>query len=253
MLPDFEQMGLEGKRLDAAPSQDYLRSPSSPFIFFGNRICPFAHRAWWAALEKGVDNIEYIHIDLGGKKPKWYQESIYDAGTVPCVFDGGKKVCESMNVAEYVEDKLRNSGTSLLPSDAFLRSEIRMLIAFFSEKVQRPLYQLLMNQDPNEDAQKRQNVSLALKALNDRYVERSPEGPYFLGKELSLADIAVVPFLERFVTTLKHYRSFDLFGPDTQRLKELVEECCKRPAFLKTNQTPEFYIRGYTGYANPKL
>jgi len=75
----------------------------------------------------------------------------------------------------------------------------------------------------------------------------------FLGKNISLADIAVVPFLERFEATLKKYRNFDLFVPDTARLKDLVDECKKRQAFQKTSQTPEFYIQGYSGYANPKL
>ena len=39
--------------------------------FYGNPICPFAHRAWWAAKEKGVP-LEFVHIPLGDEKPEWY-------------------------------------------------------------------------------------------------------------------------------------------------------------------------------------
>jgi len=247
----YEQMGPEGKRYEETPPSSYLRSPTS-LIFFGNRICPFAHRAWWTLLEKGVQNFDYIHIDLGPKKPKWYSADIYEAGTVPCMFDGGKFLGESLNVSEYLEDKHPNEGTKILPSDPFQRAEIRTVIGFWSDKVQKLLYGLLMNQDRSADEGLKENLSKALKSLNDRFVAQS-SGPFFLGQHISLADIAIVPFLDRFITTLKHYRDFELFGSDTQRLKELYEECKKRPAFQKTAQSPEFYIGGYRGYANPKL
>jgi len=231
----------------------FLRRSPTSLVFFGNRICPFAHRAWWTLVEKGVQNFDYIHIDLGGKKPKWYSADVYEAGTVPCLFDGGKFLGESLNVAEYLEDKHHNEGTKILPSDAFQRAEIRTLIGYWNDKVQKLCYGLLMNQDRSADEGLKENLSKALKGLNDRFVAQS-SGPYFLGKDLSMADIAIVPFLDRFVTTLKHYRDFEMLGsPDTTRLKELYEECKKRPAFQKTTQTPDFYIGGYRGYANPKL
>ena len=65
-------------------------------FFFGNRLCPFAHRAWWALHEKGAaSKYTYIHIELGDDKPAWYKEVVNPQGTVPCVYDGGKAVFES--------------------------------------------------------------------------------------------------------------------------------------------------------------
>jgi hypothetical protein len=40
-----------GDRLDAAPTREEL---SAGLTYFGNRLCPFAHRAWWAMHEKNV-------------------------------------------------------------------------------------------------------------------------------------------------------------------------------------------------------
>lgn len=50
----------------------------------GARLCPYAHRVWWALTEKGVD-FEYIHIDLGKHKPTWYQSaSVNRFGSTTC-------------------------------------------------------------------------------------------------------------------------------------------------------------------------
>ena len=38
--------------VDAAPDAETLRA--NKLTYFGNRLCPFAHRAWWAMHEKGV-------------------------------------------------------------------------------------------------------------------------------------------------------------------------------------------------------
>ena len=69
-----EQHGPEAPagRCDATPAD-----LGSGLKFFGNRICPFAHRAWWTALEIDAP-IEYIHVDMGSQhapgpngKPWW--------------------------------------------------------------------------------------------------------------------------------------------------------------------------------------
>lgn len=82
--------------------------------------------------------------------------------------------------------------------------------------------------------------------------EQSEEGPYFLGAELSAADIAIMPVFDRFIATLKFYRAFDLFGPagdQHPRLRAMYEACRARPAFAATSQGGAWYCAGYTHYA----
>ena len=51
------------------------------FKYFGNRLCPFANRAYWALAAKGLladgSNAAaapaYIHVNLGSSKPAWYK------------------------------------------------------------------------------------------------------------------------------------------------------------------------------------
>merc|ERR1711871_683650 len=112
---------------------DRLQDPSN-FLYFGNRRCPFAHRVWWAARERGIKlgdpdqvllegvegspskrsrRVEYLHIDLpppgpqeANTKPAWYQAAVNPAGSVPCLYDGGEAVFESLVIAEYLDEKV---------------------------------------------------------------------------------------------------------------------------------------------------
>eukprot|EP01126_Amoeba_proteus_P038650 TRINITY_DN403_c0_g1_i17.p1 TRINITY_DN403_c0_g1~~TRINITY_DN403_c0_g1_i17.p1 ORF type:complete len:189 (+),score=15.58 TRINITY_DN403_c0_g1_i17:171-737(+) len=142
----------EGKEKAAVVDQ---RAPGSRVVdapppidqgltFFGNKTCPFAHRAWWALEEKGI-TYDYIHIELGPNKPEWYAQIF---PTVPCIFSEGKKVVESDIVAEFLELKFRNQGTRLIPDDAFDVAAFRLVYGLFKEKVQPHFYSLLMLKNP---------------------------------------------------------------------------------------------------------
>jgi len=243
----FEQLGNEGRTVDDAPQLD----ANSGLVYFGNRLCPFAHRAWWALLEKQVTGIDYIHIELGPNKPAWYQEKINPFGTVPCLYDHGRPVFESMILAEYFEEKFPNQGTKLLPEDPVDRASVRLFCSQFGEKGIRPLYALLSNQDRSKDEELQQALVKVLKEFNTR-LEKQSSGPFFLGDQVSLADLALIPFVDRMSTVLKHYRGFDFLAlPELSRIRDAYEASKKREAFQKTSQAPEFYIFVYNRYANP--
>ncbi len=73
VLPGGPQLGSIGRRVGAF-TPDLLGGPTPRY--FGNRVCPWAHRAFLALAEKGaLDKIDYVHIDLKAPKPTWYQVS----------------------------------------------------------------------------------------------------------------------------------------------------------------------------------
>ncbi len=60
-------------------------------------------------------------MDLGDDKPAWFKEHINPRfGTVPCVYDHGQGVFESVIVVEYLEEKFAGRGTALMPQGALL-------------------------------------------------------------------------------------------------------------------------------------
>eukprot|EP00128_Syssomonas_multiformis_P015466 Colp12_sorted_trinity150504_noHs@10922 len=241
----YEQLGSEGRRVDAAPKE--LLAPGAGLIYFGNRTCPFAHRAWWTVEEKGV-KFDYIHIELGDNKPAWYQAEVNPYGTVPCIYHDGKAVFESLIVAEYIEESFKGQGSDVLPADPKLRADVRLVIAKFGDKVTGKLYGLLSNKDPSKHDELANQLIAGLKEVDALY-EKQSNGPFFLGENISLADIALLPFFDRFNATLSHYRNFSLF-PHCPRIHKSYEAAKSRPAFQKTSQDPELYIKAYAKYAN---
>ncbi len=66
---DNPQLGTTGRRAPVF-TPDLLAG----LHYYGNRLCPFAHRAFLALAEKGaLDKIDYVHIDLKAPKPAWYK------------------------------------------------------------------------------------------------------------------------------------------------------------------------------------
>jgi len=237
-----DQKGPEGRRVDVFSPEDCKGGPK----FFNNRVCPFGNRAWWAAVEKNVQ-FEYIHVDLREAQPPSYA-LVNPYETVPCFYDDGRGVFESNNIAEFFEDRYPGQGTQLMPSDVFLRAAVREVISKFDVGY---LYDHLRNQDSAKKDECEKKTRAELEWFAAVYAKISASGPYFLGEDLSLVDIAILPFLERFSIALKHYRSFDLLpasNPKLAKLRLALETVRTRPAWLVCAQSPEFFIRSYESY-----
>lgn len=248
-MDTLEQLiGDEGRRVDGEAAKALIET--QPLVFFGCRVCPFAQRAWWAAAELGLDATwTYVHIDLGARKPAWYAKSVNPFGTVPCLYAGpGRGVFESLIVCEYLNAV---GGGALLPADPYALSSVRLITARFDDTVRAPLYALLTNQHPEKDAELQHALTAKLEALDRLYAERQqPGGPFLLGPALSLAEIAMLPFLERFHSVLRHYRGYELFPPGRHpALAAAFHAARARPAFARTTAPPEYFIAAYRGYA----
>lgn len=254
-MDSMVQLGPEG-RAGVPDDVAHAKASTSGLILFNNRICPFGQRAWWSLLEKGLTSadFEYIHIELGKNKPTWYAE-VNASGTVPCIYNQGRAVFESAICAEWAEDAFPGRGTALMPADAWQRSQVRLAIAAFGEKVVGKLYGYYRNSDDDREAALRRDLEVALQSLDAMYARQravsAHTGPYFLGAELSLADICIVPFLLRFEALLSAYKSASLADMGAPLLLASLEACKARPAFATTAQTPDFFIEAYREYRDP--
>jgi len=255
MSAPFVQISPDYRSVDGAPAD-----LNKGLKYFGNRLCPFAHRAWWAAHEKDVvQDFELIHVELGPNKPAWYQAEVNPLGTVPVFYDEGRVVYESLILAEYFDEKYPTRGVRLLPEDPVHRATARLLASRFGEKVVKPLYALLME---GWDDAKYDGVldaaRAALVSFNDdvnRFSPKAtPDQTSLVASGFSLAEIAIIPFLDRFTASLKYYRNFELLPDDGKhdRLRDAFAASQQRPAFKKTSQDPDFYVWAYLAYAKKK-
>lgn len=244
----FEQLGPEGRR----PQGPDEVNVSKGCVYFGNRICPFAHRAWWALNEKELSKeVDYIHVELGENKPKWYGEHFNPAATVPCMYVDGRPVFESAILVEFLEEKYPGKGARLMPVDPVERAAVRVFTQAIDVK---PIYVFLMNTDRDKDAECAAAMDAMLTKLEAAYAKQS-SGPFFTGADISMADISLLPFFDRFAMALKHYRNYEFWGADGQRfprLRAAFEAAKTRPAFKATSQSPDFYVTAYSGYASGK-
>lgn len=250
-MDDLEQLiGDEGVRVTLGEAKELISKRGS--VYFGCRVCPFAHRSFWVAEELGYASTwKYVHIDLGKKKPAWYME-INPLGTVPCLYVDGKPVFESLIVAEYMNDVQKGS---LVPSDPYTKATMRFIIARFDDTCKSAFYGVLMNKDQDKYNELAEALHTKLQAFEDLYKKsQTGKGPYFLGEQLSLAEIAIIPFLERFEHTLAFYRSINLFENGRYpTINAAVQAARARPAFRKTTAPKEYYVVAYRGYAGASL
>ncbi|ELR11689.1 glutathione transferase family protein [Acanthamoeba castellanii str. Neff] len=198
-----------------------MAQSDSKLTLYTNPICPFAHRALLTATEKGLSS-----------RPSSSLLAVNPRGTVPTLVHGEHTIHESLLITEYLDDAFFNASPRLLPSDPYQRYASRFIVDQFGSQVIPALYQLLRNQDRSQDDKIKEEITKKLKALLDLYSAQAGEGPYFLGQHISLADVAILPFIGRFAISLPHYRDFDVLAVD-ERLKKWHD------AF------------GYAKYANP--
>nr|AJE61309.1 glutathione S-transeferase [Dendroctonus armandi] len=80
---------------------------------YSHKLCPFAKRARIVLKAKNLPH-DIVNINLTNK-PEWYFK-IHPKGQVPALFDNGKIVIESLDIADYLEEKY-NTQTPLYPKD----------------------------------------------------------------------------------------------------------------------------------------
>ena len=81
-------------------------------------------------------------------------------------------------------------------------------------------------------------------------VLNSSTGPYLFGVEISLADIAIYPWFERWAV-LEHYRGLTI-PDDMDALQKWIVTMHKRDSVKNNAEVDSFYIAEYVDYANGK-
>ncbi len=207
---------------------------------FVAKLCPFALRARLALAEKHLPTTE-IEIDPR-RKPSWFLQ-ISPNGKVPLLRHDDKLVWESTVIAEYVEEAFPER--ALLPRQPHDRAQARTWVSFANSRLYAKTETLLHSFDPDVHARIAAQLADDLRLLEERgFANRSAgNGPYLLGAEFSLADLALYPWFEQ-VAVLERHRGFR-FPTECKHLRAWQEAVADREAVRAIGKPPQFYLEEY--------
>jgi len=225
--------------------------------FFANRWCPYSQRVWIGLEEKHVE-FNWVEIDLYDRRESAIGKSncrlsmeelalLYPSftkcsprGEIPAMDNCDEHVEHSLIILEYIQEVFR--GPPLLPTLPRLRAHVRTWTWHVNSHVVPNFDRLLGAQDEQSLQQAR---AALLQGLADYEAAMAPEaeGPFFLGDDFSMADIALAPFWWRMCSVLRAYRRFDASAfPRLQVWFEAVEA---RPSFSRTAIDSEALIKEF--------
>lgn len=209
-------------------------------VIYTSPICPFAHRATIAAVEKCGPKVRVIKIDLGNK-PTWYKD-VCDEQTVPALQHGSHKMGDSIPCCKYIDDNF--AGDSLYV-DTATANKINDLVTKFSPDFIYPCYRLLKGQDPSKD-----HVYIdQLRKTMVWFDGLLGNGQFFLGDKFSMFEVLTFPFILRFSHTLKYWRGHDILEGPLKNVPAWLEACKSRESNKVTERPGMYYIQGYATYA----
>ncbi|KAF8072723.1 GSTL3 [Scenedesmus sp. PABB004] len=172
-------------------------------VLYGHTLCPYAQRVLLALLCKG-EGFELVQVDLA-RKPAWFMAQVNPAGLVPALVDGGGAAhVESLDVCRWLDGA--SAGPSLTPAAPAAAAGMEELLRQAGGIVSAGLDVVAgttarawgVGAAPSAAQVRRfEAQSGALAAALERF-----GGPCLTGPTASLADVALLPFFERFAWAL---------------------------------------------------
>ncbi|KAF7730281.1 hypothetical protein EC973_002524 [Apophysomyces ossiformis] len=217
--------------------------------FYTSIVCPYAQRVAITLKEVGAD-FERVEIDLSNK-PEWYKDVNPDL-KVPALKVGDSTLAESLVLVELLNDLYPEKG--LLPKDPLKRAQIRFAIEHYSSKVAPLWYKHIKQLNTSEGRQTYvEELDAGLRRLNELLLQQASSGPYFLGNEYSIADIAIGPFVQRIQLFNRLYlNNFELeILKELPRLAEFFQAITERPSAKETLVSDEGFIKSLARFGIP--
>ncbi|KAI9249423.1 glutathione S-transferase [Phascolomyces articulosus] len=210
------------------------RPKPTKFTFYTSPQSPFAQRVDMAFKEVGLEFDEVFRVNTSDK-PSWFVKEINPEGKIPVISIEGKNIAESLVLIELAHDLKPEEG--LLPTNPVKRAQIRFAIEYFGVKfIEAWAPYMGAFVDPSARPKYFDYLEGIYERFNELLLEQAPSGPYFLGSEYSLADIAIAPFISRNIAINKGL--LDGYEPEAikknPRLQEFLNGITSRPSFKET-------------------
>lgn len=214
----------------------------SELELFSFEACPYAQRTRMLLIEKGIE-VSLTEVDLYNNPDWWNELSPY--GKVPLLRHNGDIVYESRIINEYLEDAFPEP--SLLPKDPMRRAKARIWVDYVDSYLMPPLHDIIADSGNEEkQVENRKVVEEKFLFLEHEGFRKLGDGPFFLGAEISLVDLQLMPFIERFPCYV------DLWGAsmpeECTRLRQWIETMQGRPSHQQTVNSFEYHMERYRKY-----
>mgnify|MGYP003860204785 CR=1 FL=1 len=191
---------------------------------YSYRRCPYAMRARMALAYSGIA-VEIREISLREKPASLL--AISPKGTVPVLQNDGLVIEQSYDIMKWA---LKQSDP-----DQWLSAQTESIIDKWVEKNDGPFKKLLDQYkypDRYPDISLEETLSQATASFLGPINEQLTKGTYLLGSKVSLADIAIFPFVRQFAMVNPDW--IDQSGLDS--LKQWLNQHLESPLFLSVMQ-----------------
>ncbi|WP_291861503.1 glutathione S-transferase family protein [Bradyrhizobium sp.] len=205
------------------------------------KLCPYAHRVRLALAEKG-QMAEQIEIDLKNKPADFTTLSPH--GRVPLLVHGGLKLWESAVILEYLDEAFPEH--PLMPSQPADRANARLWIDFANSRLFAATHRLIFATDEAIRRELIAEIVENVRFLEHAAVRRREGGPYLLGTQFTLADIALYPWFEQ-AAALAHFSAFKI-PTDCSGVARWCDAVATRPAVQGCARSDDWYVEGYQRY-----
>lgn len=113
-------------------------------------------------------------------------------GLVPAIEFQGKALYESLIICEFFEDAYPQHTPHLLPADPYSRAQVRLELDHISKSIMPAWFRTIQAQDPEKQQENLKELQAELAKL-----AKKVKGPWFLGEQFSLVDVAIAPWTVR--------------------------------------------------------
>jgi len=221
-------------------AQKLVEAHSEPqdLVFHAGWFCPYVQRTWITLEEKGIP---YQYKEVNPYKKEAHFLAINPKGLVPAIEYKNRALYESLVLCEFLEDAYPDHGLRTLPADAFERARVRLWVDHVNKAVVPAFFRLMQSQEPDKQDAAREEVCTALRTLTAQ-----AKGPYFLGDEFSLVDIALAPWAARdYIHTEHRGYTRDAVGKEWAAWAAQLEA---RESVRKTASEKQYYAEIYGRY-----
>ncbi|XP_022157954.1 glutathione transferase GST 23-like [Momordica charantia] len=146
---------------------------------------PFSYRVIWALKLKDIP-YEYVEENLADKSPLLLQYNPVHK-KIPVLVHGGKPVCESMIILEYIDETWPHK--PLLPSDPFERATARFWIKFIEDKGSA-IWAVFLAEGEEEKEKARKSALEVLQTVEEQGLGVVGGKKFFGGDEINMVDLA---------------------------------------------------------------